>query len=356
MAYVSLIEVAKHFGEVVAVAGVSLEIEKGEFFSLLGPSGCGKTTMLRMVAGFVRPSSGHIVIGGDEMTYLPPERRGIGIVFQNYAIFPHMSVYDNIAFGLKLRKLDKAEIDRRVRASLDQVGLAGFAGRYQREMSGGQQQRVALARVLVTEPHILLLDEPLSALDKKLREEMKYWIKDLQHQLGITTIYVTHDQGEALTMSDRIAVMNDGQVQQIGSPTEIYERPATRFVTGFIGESNILDGRVRAIDGERLHLAVDGFEVTAPARDGVTEGQQVAVVVRPEHLLLGDEAERTGYNRLRARILDETYQGSLIRYDLDVQGTRLVAESHNRIDRSIYPVDSEITIGWNPDGTAVLTD
>ena len=208
MSDVELSGLTKRYGETLAVADVSLRVEEGEFFSLLGPSGCGKTTTLRMIAGFVRPNEGRVFIGGEDMTLLPPERRGIGIVFQNYAIFPHMTVFDNIAFGLRMRKVPKREIRGRVGKALEQVNLDGYERRYQRELSGGEQQRVALARVLITEPKILLLDEPLSALDKKLREEMKYWIKELQQSLGITTVYVTHDQGEALTMSDRIAVMN----------------------------------------------------------------------------------------------------------------------------------------------------
>ena len=226
LAAVELVGLSKAYSGAVAVSRVSLKIASGEFFSLLGPSGCGKSTTLRMVAGFVTPDEGQILIDGDDIVDRPPEKRDIGIVFQNYAIFPHMSVAENIAFGLRMRKVDRETIERRVRDALHQVGLDKYEGRYQRQLSGGEQQRVALARVLVTRPRILLLDEPLSALDKNLREEMKYWIKGLQRSLGITTIYVTHDQSEALTMSDRIGVMNKARVVQIGSPVEIYERPS----------------------------------------------------------------------------------------------------------------------------------
>ena len=244
MAAVQLVGLTKKYAGHVAVSEINLKIASGEFFSLLGPSGCGKTTTLRMVAGFVAPDDGRILIDGDDIVDLPPEKRDVGIVFQNYAIFPHMNVADNIAFGLRMRKVEKPEIARRVRDALQQVGLSGYEQRFQKQLSGGEQQRVALARVLVTRPRILLLDEPLSALDKNLREEMKYWIKDLQKSLGVTTIYVTHDQSEALTMSDRIGVMNKSRVVRVGTPTEIYERPGDLFVTTFIGESNLLDATV----------------------------------------------------------------------------------------------------------------
>jgi ABC-type Fe3+/spermidine/putrescine transport system ATPase subunit len=240
MSFVEFQRVTKKFGSTVAVDDLDIAIKQGEFFSLLGPSGCGKSTTLRMLAGFLTPSSGRIKVNGRDITDLPPEARGIGIVFQNYAIFPHMNVFDNIAFGLVERGESKSEIKRKVEAALEQVGLSGFGERYERELSGGQKQRVALARVLVIEPEILLLDEPLSALDKKMREEMKFWIKDIQKSIGITTIYVTHDQSEALTMSDRIAVMNDGKMLQVGTPVEIYEEPASRFIAEFIGDSNLL--------------------------------------------------------------------------------------------------------------------
>ena len=269
MTDIRLIKLTKSYGPSRAVDDVDLHVADGEFFSLLGPSGCGKSTTLRMIAGFVSPSEGRVWLGQDDVTDLPPERRDIGIVFQNYAIFPHMSVGENIAFGLKMRKVAKAAIAAKVKAVLEQVGLRGYGERYARQLSGGEQQRVALARVLVTEPRILLLDEPLSALDKNMREEMKFWIKDLQKTLGITTVYVTHDQDEALTMSDRIGVMQKSKLVQVGTPEDIYERPATPFVTGFIGHSNMVDVEIRgsSLLGLRVAFAGREFETrgTSPA-------------------------------------------------------------------------------------------
>ena len=333
MAVVELVGLTKAYNGKPAVSQVNLEIASGEFFSLLGPSGCGKSTTLRMLAGFVAPDAGHILIDGEDIIGRPPEKRDIGIVFQNYAIFPHMDVAENIGFGLRMRKVDRAAIQRRVGDALGQVGLAGYERRYQKELSGGEQQRVALARVLVTEPRILLLDEPLSALDKTLREEMKYWIKDLQKTLGITTIYVTHDQSEALTISDRIGVMNKSRVIQVGAPTQIYERPADLFVTTFIGELNLLDGTVGRASPDAVELVLsDGSRVQAPPRDGLAAGRRVKLVIRPENVLLdGDEAN--GLARLPAVVTSRIYQGALIRYRLEAAGQSLVAEVQNQAGR-----------------------
>ena len=356
MAYVELRGLTKRYGQTLAVDDISLLIQKGEFFSLLGPSGCGKSTTLRMIAGFVNPDAGDIEIGGELVTRLPPENRGLGIVFQNYAIFPHMHVYDNIAFGLRMRKVSKKEIGERVHAALKQVGLDGYEARYQRQLSGGEQQRVALARVLITQPSILLLDEPLSALDKKLREEMKYWIKDLQHRLAITTIYVTHDQSEALTMSDRIAVMNQGKVVQVGTPNDIYERPVNRFVTEFIGDSSILVARVADLNGADCTLAIGDFTFRAPMREGIAVGAEVSLALRPEQILLGDEADTPGANKLQARVIDSTYQGAAVRYRLDLAGQTVVAERPNRADVGVLPADTEVAISWKPEATKILPD
>ncbi len=354
MAVVELVGLSKAFNATAAVSQVNLRIASGEFFSLLGPSGCGKSTTLRMVAGFVAPDDGRILIDHDDITDLPPERRDIGIVFQNYAIFPHMNVYENIAFGLRMRKVDKAGIDRRVRAAMQQVGLAGYERRFQRELSGGEQQRVALARVLVTQPRILLLDEPLSALDKNLREDMKYWIKDLQKALGITTIYVTHDQGEALTMSDRIGVMNRSRIVQVGTPTEIYERPGDLFVTTFIGESNLLDGTVGQMAAGQIELILpDGSRIAAPPRKGLAAGQAVKLVIRPENVML-DERGRDGWVTLPAVVETMIYQGALIRYRMAFAGQTVVAEVQNQAGRPQHAPGSRVTLGWHPDRTEVL--
>jgi len=354
LAAVELVALSKAYGGAVAVSGVSLKIASGEFFSLLGPSGCGKSTTLRMVAGFVAPDEGQILIDGDDIVDRPPEKRDVGIVFQNYAIFPHMSVAENIAFGLRMRKVDRAAIEGRVRDALRQVGLDGYERRYQRQLSGGEQQRVALARVLVTRPRILLLDEPLSALDKNLREDMKYWIKGLQKSLGITTIYVTHDQSEALTMSDRIGVMNKARVVQIGSPIEIYERPADIFVTTFIGHSNLLDATVKQSTANAVMLGVGvGPSIAAPPRKGLAPGRKVKLVIRPENVLLDDDGGG-GLASLPGIIDAKVYQGALIRYQITVAGQSIVAEVQNQARRLQHDPGTKITIFWHPETTEVL--
>jgi putative spermidine/putrescine transport system ATP-binding protein len=262
-ATIQLQDVTKTFdGKVVAVDGVTLDIAAGEFFSLLGPSGCGKTTSLRMIAGFERPDSGRVHVGGQDITDVAVHRRDMGMVFQSYALFPHRTVAQNVAFGLRMRDVAKAEIDRRVAAALAQVALTGLEDRRPGQLSGGQQQRVALARALVIEPRVLLCDEPLGALDRKLRQQMQFELKELQRRLGVTLVFVTHDQEEALAMSDRIAVMNHGRVEQVGAPTAIYERPRTRFVADFIGEINIVEpehaGKPRALRPEKIRLVPAG--------------------------------------------------------------------------------------------------
>ncbi|WP_372921747.1 ABC transporter ATP-binding protein [Roseovarius sp.] len=348
MSFVNFQGVTKSFGKTLAVEELNLSIEQGEFFSLLGPSGCGKSTTLRMLAGFIAPSTGRIHVHGRDITDLPPESRDIGIVFQNYAIFPHMTVFDNIAFGLVERREDRTSIKRKVEAALEQVGLAGYGGRYERELSGGQKQRVALARVLVIEPEILLLDEPLSALDKKMREEMKFWIKNIQKSVGITTIYVTHDQSEALTMSDRIAVMDAGRVLQVGSPVEIYEEPNSRFIAEFIGESNLLMGRMD--DGQ---VDIGGTSVPIPDPRGAASGDEVALLLRPEQIRL-EPLSPEEPPKLTGRVADEVYQGSIRRYLVESRGQTVTVEVPNRPDLSQLPKGAEVSLFWHPDSSVVL--
>jgi spermidine/putrescine transport system ATP-binding protein len=290
---IELSGVVKEFharGEVVAaVRGIDLQIREGEFFSLLGPSGCGKTTTMRMIAGFEEPTSGSIWLHGRDVTGIAPNKRDVNMVFQSYALFPHMSVFENVAFGLRRKHVDKPEITRRVGEMLDIVDLAGRGQRRPRELSGGQQQRVALARALVNNPRALLLDEPLGALDLKLRQAMQVELKRIQREVGITFVYVTHDQNEALTMSDRIAVMNDGLIEHLGSPREIYEHPKTRFVAGFIGTSNVLTGTVARVDGGRAVIEVSADEqIIVPLHEvSATAGTALELTVRPEKIELG---------------------------------------------------------------------
>ena len=356
MSSVKLTNLSKHFGNALAVDDVNLDIAEGEFFSILGPSGCGKSTTLRMIAGFEDTSVGRIEIDGDDVSRFPPEERRIGFVFQNYALFPHMNVYDNVAFGLRLRKYAKDKIDSRVRAAFAQVGMVGFENRFQRELSGGQQQRIALARVLVTEPRILLLDEPLSALDKNLREEMKFWIKGLQEDLGITTIYVTHDQGEALTLSDRIAVMHEGRVVQVGSPQEIYEKPANRFVTAFIGESDILETTVAEIAEDRVTLDLEEFRVIAPLREGLATGDAVHLAVRPERFKIEDRTGEAGWNTVKAVFRKSAYQGAFVRLDCALGGQGIRIELANDHDLALPEQGQDVLVSWQVQSGWIVED
>ncbi|MBF0277081.1 MAG: ABC transporter ATP-binding protein [SAR324 cluster bacterium] len=356
MSFVELQSITKKFGSTIAVDKVDISIEKGEFFSLLGPSGCGKSTTLRMLAGFLTPSEGRITVNKRDITYLPPEMRGIGIVFQSYAIFPHINVFGNIAFGLVERGEDKVTIKRKVEAALEQVGLTGYGERYERELSGGQKQRVALARVLVIEPEILLLDEPLSALDKKMREEMKFWIKDIQKSVGITTIYVTHDQSEALTMSDRIAVMNEGRMLQLGSPIEIYEKPSSRFIAEFIGDSNLLDANVTSLDNTGCEVDL-GNGVTVPARYSehvkLNKNDRVGLLLRPEMVRL-NPTDQSELPRMKGEIADEVYQGAIRRYRVKTGNHEIVVEVPNRPELAQLSQGDSVELYWSTESGVVV--
>ena len=317
---VHLERVTKRFHEVTAVDDLSLEIHRGEFFSMLGPSGCGKTTTLRMIGGFELPTAGAIRLGDREVTDLPPFRRDVNTVFQNYALFPHLTVFENVAFGLRRRKVDATQIVKQVGDMLELVELPGYERRRPNQLSGGQQQRVALARALINHPRVLLLDEPLGALDLKLRKAMQIELKRIQTEVGITFIYVTHDQEEAMTMSDRIAVMNRGRIEQLGAPEELYERPQTAFVAGFLGVSNLLDGTVAGGEGALLGVRLqDGSLLHVPAA-GVNGASEVRIGVRPEKLrvvALNDGAptsSEAAVNTLDGTILDASYVGVSTQY------------------------------------------
>jgi|Deesub1362B_J571_1020462.scaffolds.fasta_scaffold00662_10 spermidine/putrescine ABC transporter ATP-binding subunit len=312
MPKVRLERVTKRYGKVTAVDCLDLTVHEGEILTLLGPSGCGKTTTLRCIAGFVVLDEGHIFLGEEEVTHLPPEKRDIGFVFQNYALWPHMTVYQNLSFGLQLRRIPKEEIRERVQEVLSMVRLSGMEDRYPRQLSGGQQQRVALARALALRPRVLLLDEPLSNLDAKLREEMRFEIRELQRQLGITAIYVTHDQAEALVLSDRIAVLNEGRLVQLGTPEEIYQRPANRFVAGFIGLSSFIEARVTEVEAEMAVLETeDGLHFRVP-RDALVEGQAVTLAVRPEHVEVLGGPSGDLENAFQAEVVRAAYLGDSV--------------------------------------------
>jgi spermidine/putrescine transport system ATP-binding protein len=348
-------------GEVHAVDHVTLEIKHGEFFSMLGPSGCGKTTSLRMIAGFDWPTSGEVLIDGKSMGRTPPYLRPVNTVFQSYALFQHMTVFQNVAFGLEMQQAPKAEIKSAVGEALEMVKLSGMDRRKPKQLSGGQQQRVALARALVKRPKVLLLDEPLGALDLKLRKEMQLELKALQDQVGITFIYVTHDQEEALTMSDRIAVMSRGKALQIGAPVEIYERPNNRFVADFIGETNFLTGTVRTINGDMATVFVPEFqaECTGLCTRGLGVGEQAAISIRPEKIRISDEPSGQN-NCFQALVVDTAYIGSDTRLIVNVGGRRMNIWEQNKIStldpRAYYHEGQEVWIHLLPENTLIMQE
>jgi spermidine/putrescine ABC transporter ATP-binding subunit len=356
-AAVTLAGLEKHFDRVGAVRGVSLDIRSGEFLTLLGPSGSGKTTTLMMIAGFETPSAGDIAIDGTSVIRMPPYRRNIGMVFQNYALFPHLTVADNIAFPLKQRGMERTARARLVDAALELVQLPGYGKRYPRQLSGGQQQRVALARAIVFRPRLLLMDEPLGALDKQLRETLQLEMRRLHADLGITFIYVTHDQEEALTMSDRIAVMHDGRVAQIGRPEELYDRPCNRFVASFIGESNFLPGIVRGIEDDVVIAECGGavMRAVAPSRPAI--GDAVMLTTRPERLRFAD-AERPappGHNRMRVTVTETVFAGERCRYILQCAGgTPMVLKEPSSAAVRRRTAGETAEIAWSAADTIVV--
>ena len=366
---VRLERVTKRFHEVVAVDDVSLEVERGEFFSMLGPSGCGKTTTLRMIAGFEEATSGSIYLGDREVTSLPPYRRDVNTVFQNYALFPHLNVYENVAFGLRRRKVADSEIRHRVGEMLDLVELPGYERRRTSQISGGQQQRVALARALINHPRVLLLDEPLGALDLKLRKQMQVELKRIQTEVEITFIYVTHDQEEAMTMSNRIAVMRAGRIEQLGAPEDLYERPATDFVAGFLGVSNLLPGKVSGADGALAEVELIAGGRVRVSGDGLSTGESVRVGVRPEKVNIsiadggaGDEGSGSGAaarsNRLEGTVADASYIGVSTQYTVRLaDGADVTVYSQNTETSGATAHISQgerVRLSWRPEHSFVI--
>jgi spermidine/putrescine transport system ATP-binding protein len=354
---VVLSSVTKQFGDLTAVDAIDLEIEEGEFFTMLGPSGCGKTTTLRMIAGFEDVTGGVLTIDDVDMLGIPPHKRPTNTVFQSYALFPHLSVKENVAFGLKRKGAQKDEIERRVGEELERVGLAGEANRRPAQLSGGMQQRVALARALVNLPRVLLLDEPLGALDLKLRKGLQVELKKIQREVGITFVYVTHDQEEALTMSDRIAVMNRGRIEQIGDPEEVYDRPATTFVAGFIGVSNLMPGSIRKT-GEKGEVELDsGVKVTADV-EGFSVGERCHAVVRPEKLAIGDGGR--GYPSVEGLVESSLYLGTatqlIVKLADDVRMTVLVPNADEAERQQLPGGGANVKLSWSPDHMHVVKE
>ena len=356
MSSVRLEGVTKSFKDMVAVDNIDLDVREGEFLSFLGPSGCGKTTTLRMIGGFEQPTSGKIFLGEDNVAGLPPYKRNVNTVFQSYALFPHLTVAENVGYGLKRKKVGKDETKKRVEEMLELVDLPGYGPRRINQMSGGQQQRVALARALVNRPGVLLLDEPLGALDLKLRKQMQLELKRIQIEVGITFIYVTHDQEEAMTMSDRIAVMNAGHFEQIGAPQDMYEFPATEFVASFLGASNLLDGEVESGDGgmTRVKLAV-GSTVSVPTDRMPAEGGHVRVGVRPEKLHISSDPSSNGHgaNAVDAQVMVSTYIGVSTSYECRTSdGSKIVVYVQN-LGNAAQPIGAgaNVRLSWDPEHT-----
>ena len=361
MSYLVLTDVQKRFGDFVAVESFNLAAEKGEFVSFLGPSGCGKTTTLRMIAGFETPTSGTITVDGHDITNAPPNKRNVGMVFQSYALFPNMTVADNVGFGLKVRKRPADQIRKRVGELLEIVNLPDKGGRFPYQLSGGQQQRVALARALAFEPQVLLLDEPLSALDAKIRVALRHEIRSIQRQLGITTVYVTHDQEEALSLSDRVVVMSEGRMEQLGTPFEIYNFPTTAFVASFVGTLNVLDGTI--VDAARGDIAISGQTINITRKFEGAAGKAVRVALRPEMVSLADRP--IGCSRLTGQVSDISFLGSIVRLRITIgmgpafqgdgsDGQVLILDEFNEPSLKLPEIGEMVTVSFPMDGPLVL--
>ncbi len=356
-AFVEFERVQKSYdGEVLVVKDLNLSMPKGEFLTMLGPSGSGKTTCLMMLAGFETATHGEIKLGGKNINNIPPHKRGIGMVFQNYALFPHMTVAENLAFPLQVRKLDKSVQEEKVQRALGMVQMNSFAGRRPSQLSGGQQQRIALARALVFEPELILMDEPLGALDKQLRETLQFEITNLAHELGITVVYVTHDQTEALTMSDRVAVFDDGRIQQLAAPDELYEQPQNSFVAQFIGENNTLEGVIKEIKGETCIVQLDSGDIIDAIPVNVSKvGERTKVSIRPERVEFDKTRLSPDAHTLKATVLEFIYMGDIFRTRLRVAGKEdFVIKSRNAPDQTRLVPGQEIEIGWLPQDCRAL--
>ncbi len=359
---VELVNVTKRYHDITAVAGVALDVGRGEFFSILGPSGCGKTTILRMISGFIDPDEGEILIGGRPMRGVPPNRRPTSLIFQHLALFPLMNVYDNIAFGLRMRGVSEREIATRVAAKLDLINLPGYGSKRVDELSGGEKQRVAIARSLIIEPTVLLLDEPLGALDLKLREHMKEELKAIQHRVGTTFIYITHDQGEALAMSDRVAVMSRGRIEQIGTPAEIYEQPQTQFVAYFVGENNAIAGRTVAVEDGRVVVETPEGRLVCRNPERLEAGRQGLVFVRPEKLrcVAGNEPgveTPGGANALRGTLEEVFYEGPVVRMRVRLASGRQMAVVVPNVGTTVLPaVGGPATVTFSSEDAYALPE
>ena len=354
---VQLVDLVKRFSDVTAVAGINLDMPPGEFFSLLGPSGCGKTTTLRLIAGFERPDEGQILLDGVDMAQTPPHKRNVNTVFQNYALFPHLAVAENVGFGLRYKDVSKQDAKRKISEALELVRLSGFERRRPSQLSGGQQQRVALARALILNPAVLLLDEPLGALDAKLRKALQIELKALQEEIGITFVYVTHDQEEALTMSDRLAVMSNGRVEQIGTPSDVYEEPTTAYVADFLGVSNLMDAEADGLDaeGRAARVRLGEFELAAGQGDTDARGS-VKIVIRPERIRL-EESGATGQNRVPGMVERVVYVGSIMQVIVHLApGQSLQAWVQNTGDGLPYAQGHPVSVHLPPDALRVLMD
>ena len=356
-AFVEFERVQKSYdGETLVVKDLNLSMPKGEFLTMLGPSGSGKTTCLMMLAGFETATHGSIRLGGKSINDIPPHKRGIGMVFQNYALFPHMTIAENLSFPLEVRKMGRSEREQKVKRALDMVEMGAFGSRRPAQLSGGQQQRVALARALVFEPELVLMDEPLGALDKQLREKMQFEITHLAHNLGITTVYVTHDQTEALTMSDRVAVFDDGRIQQLAAPDELYEAPQNSFVAQFIGENNTLSGVVKSIEGDRCVVLLDsGEEIDAKPVNVTKAGDRTTVSIRPERVEINKDRLHKDAHTLKAEVLEFIYMGDIFRTRLRVAGTdEFIIKTRNAPDQVRLQPGTQIEIGWLADDCRAL--